>query len=386
MIITPRFSFQSSRPGRVTLLLCSLCSFLFAQPDGITAPKPDPSLQPPMAGPQGNVFKTLNQVEPRVEVNAVNTPGDNASVYEISQPGSYYLTGNVQGAPGKNGITISSSGVKLDLNGYSVFAEGGDTNTGIRIVDAGRVVVENGFIFGWGGDGISSINDSHVTVKHVSSIGNDGDGFSVKGEVDSCYASLNGEENVTPDTGAGIVCVGIIRNSVSEKNVGNGFRIISGLIESSKARNNSNRGISANSAQVIRCHTVDNIGSGIQTSGTCLVEKCFSANNSIGQGVAGPISAGIDILGSDGVHHTIVRNNHVQGNQVGIRAEADCCTVVGNTVMRNSPDLNAVDANFGIGTGNLVGNIIKINSSSPAINFSTGGGISGANALSNFTD
>ncbi|MBN8616615.1 MAG: hypothetical protein J0L92_38875, partial [Deltaproteobacteria bacterium] len=75
------------------------------------------------AGPAGAVsatMKSLAEVEPRTAINSTNTPGDANSVYRISQPGSYYLTGNVQGALGKSGIQITSSNVTLDLNGFSL--------------------------------------------------------------------------------------------------------------------------------------------------------------------------------------------------------------------------------------------------------------------------
>ena len=55
---------------------------------GAASPAFSGSLTPP-AGP---VAPTPGP-EPRIAINATNTPGDADSVYRIAQPGSYYLTG-----------------------------------------------------------------------------------------------------------------------------------------------------------------------------------------------------------------------------------------------------------------------------------------------------
>src|SRR6478672_5324618 len=76
-------------------------------------------LNPP-AGPVASTMKTLSEVEPRIAINATNTPGDADSVFKISQPGSYYLTGNVTGVASKYGIEIAASGVTVDLAGFEL--------------------------------------------------------------------------------------------------------------------------------------------------------------------------------------------------------------------------------------------------------------------------
>src|SRR5438105_3055049 len=76
-------------------------------------------LNPP-AGPVAPTHKTLTEVEPRIAINATNTPGDANSLFKITQPGSYYLTGNITGVAAKNGIAIAASGVTLDLNGFDL--------------------------------------------------------------------------------------------------------------------------------------------------------------------------------------------------------------------------------------------------------------------------
>ena len=55
--------------------------------------------------------------EPRIAINTASTPGDADSVFRITQPGSYYLTGNTSGVAAKHGIEIDASDVTLDLMG-----------------------------------------------------------------------------------------------------------------------------------------------------------------------------------------------------------------------------------------------------------------------------
>src|SRR5262245_50105057 len=77
-------------------------------------------LNPPV-GPVTSTYKTLSDVEPRTAINATNTPGDATCLFRITTPGSYYLTGNVTGVPGKAIITVANAGqvgVTIDLNGF----------------------------------------------------------------------------------------------------------------------------------------------------------------------------------------------------------------------------------------------------------------------------
>jgi hypothetical protein len=62
-------------------------------------------------------MKTLDQIEARTPINATATPGDASNQFIISAGGSYYLTANITGVSGKNGMSINASNVTLDLNG-----------------------------------------------------------------------------------------------------------------------------------------------------------------------------------------------------------------------------------------------------------------------------
>jgi parallel beta-helix repeat protein len=100
-------------------------------------------LDPP-SGAIAPTYKTLGEVEPRIAINAANTPGDADSTFRITKPGSYYLTESFSVLPNKSGIEIASSNVTIDLNGFVI----GSTSSlpTIRLTSTGRthISVRNG--------------------------------------------------------------------------------------------------------------------------------------------------------------------------------------------------------------------------------------------------
>ena len=134
-----------SRLITAAALTLSAAGLLFAGP-----------LDPPV-GPITPTFKTLTEVEPRIAINATNTPGDLNNLFKITQRGSYYLTGNITGVAGKNGIEITASGVTLDLNGFELIGiPAMGPVDGVSMFNSGplNVTVRNGSVRNWGDDGI----------------------------------------------------------------------------------------------------------------------------------------------------------------------------------------------------------------------------------------
>src|SRR5438309_7234897 len=68
------------------------------------------NLTPP--GPPAPSMKTLAQIEPRVAIGSIP--------FNITAPGSYYLTTNLTGVAAKSGILIAADDVTLDLNGFAL--------------------------------------------------------------------------------------------------------------------------------------------------------------------------------------------------------------------------------------------------------------------------
>jgi len=103
------------------------------------------SLTPP--GPPAPTMKTLTQVEPRTPISG--------APYTISQPGSYYLTTNLNLTGNGHGVVIAASGVTLDLMGFALSGNRQNWNYGVFLDGATNalirdVVVRNGIVCNFG--------------------------------------------------------------------------------------------------------------------------------------------------------------------------------------------------------------------------------------------
>src|SRR6185436_19155247 len=106
----------------------------------------------------------LSQVEPRTDVATL--PGDATSIFLLSAPGSYYLSGNVAVPSGKSGVAIGAADVSLDLNGLSITGSAATLN-GVELRSgANGANVRNGVISGVpAGPGlttVANVNNVHL--------------------------------------------------------------------------------------------------------------------------------------------------------------------------------------------------------------------------------
>jgi parallel beta-helix repeat protein len=112
------------------------------------------SLTPP--GPPAPTMKTLDQVEARTPISSLP--------YTISMPGSYYLTGNLQGVSGSDGIKVTADNVSIDLNGFALVGVTGAL-TGINAGSASpypnNLTVRGGTIRDWA-NGIEAPNSLNL--------------------------------------------------------------------------------------------------------------------------------------------------------------------------------------------------------------------------------
>lgn len=243
------------------------------------------SLTPP-AGPVAGTFKTMQEVEPRIAVSSVNTPGSAFTQYIISQPGSYYLTGDIVGVSGKNGIEINSDNVTLDLNGFELRGVPGALH-GIRMsLRRQRVSLRNGVISNWGGDGASLSIDSGI-VENVR-FGNN---------------SLWGLTLGSTSFGGRVSGCNFINNGGLSSSFGGGMSVGGGaVVENCSVYGSSGYGIQVNSFSLIsRCAVwstsadpgVLQSGTGVFASGSGVIVESTTSSLNSGKGIDITAGAGV---------------------------------------------------------------------------------------------
>src|SRR4030095_12626363 len=180
---------------------------------------PQGSLTPPAAPTP--TMKTLTQVEPRTDVQTL--AGDASNQFIISQPGSYYLSANITGQAGKNGISIQADNVTIDLNGFALISTAIGSLNGIVVTDAHKsMTVRNGTARGWGGHGVAASATRGASATAIGCI------FERL-----CVAANGGVGLLSGD-------VSTVRNCVADSNGVDGFLVGSGCtVEGSTALNNA---------------------------------------------------------------------------------------------------------------------------------------------------
>ena len=331
----------------------SVCAVAIAASISLAGP-----LTPP-AGPVTSTMKTIEEVEPRIAINPTNTPGDADSIARITQSGSYYLTGDITGDAFKHAIQIEASGVTLDLNGFTLFGVANSLD-GINMPGfEENVVIRDGQIRGWGGNGVSSRIDVG-RIERIVTVDNGGWGIdnsaggTFSSYIDTCVANGNG--GVIAGTG-GIRggTTSVVTDCLVFANTGRGIQVsVGSTVRSCYLDDNSDVGVYASNACTVSGCTVHfNGGDGIRVGSDCQVFD----NNCDGNG-----DAGIHVTSSD----TRVESNNCTGANRGIDVDAS-----GNFIARNTCSGNT--ANWDVVAGNIC---LVVNATASAAILGNSGGVS----------
>lgn len=317
-------------------------------------------LDPP-AGPITSTMKTLTEVEPRIAINATNTPGGADSLFKITTPGSYYLTGNIQGVADKHGIEIVASGVTLDLMGFDVVGAGGTgffDGVSATVFPLTNIAVVNGSVRSWGDEGIDLASSSPINccVEAVLASGNAGNGIfvGVGTTVTNCSASDNAGTGIFATAGC------TVSNCTAFRNTGAGIGATGGsTVSNCTAYLNTGSGISitgaASGCTVADCTARQNTLDGIVCTSSCVIRGNTCSNNGVAAG------AGIHATGAD---------NRIEGNNcTGPSARGIDVDASGNFITRNTCSGNTT--NWDVVAGNI---ILVVNATlAPAVTGNSGG-------------
>ena len=269
------------------------------------------SLTPP--GAPAPTMKTLQQVEPRTPISS--------APYTISSPGSYYLTTNLVGTSGNNGITISSSHVVLDMEGFALTGVPGSLS-GIPIgATCTNVTVRNGSISGWGGAGVNSAGQG-VLLEQLHASGNTSYGLATaSGSIVDCTTVYNGYIGISALNST-------VRGCLSVNNSSYGIWACYSSVYNCEVQYNAASGIFAEYATVSDCHVSYNVMSGIyaELPGCQIIGNASYSDNTS----ASTSHAGIFV---DDASNRIEANHVVGSGHAGIQVAG---TYSGNVVIRNT--------------------------------------------------
>jgi parallel beta-helix repeat protein len=288
------------------------------------------ALTPP--GAPAPMMKTLQQIEPRFPISVIPT--------NLTVPGSYYVTTNLTGLANASGITMSTSNITVDLNGFSLTGAAGSQD-GIVASSAANIVVRNGTVRNWGGYGLSAfVNNARVEHVNVLQNGTNGLRVGAGSVVLNCEAFGNGGAGIqalndssvigctSNDNGReGYLGSGVFLDCVAVQNGSSGF-LGGGSFGRCKASENgrtvTGNGFGLSSASVITASVADrNAGSGISAANdNCIIKDCTAVGNT---------NSGILVSGTSAtIKDCTAESNGRHGIESGGRCVISHCTVTGN--------------------------------------------------------
>jgi len=298
-------------------------------------------------------------------IDILSLAGDSSNSHIISANGSYYLSDNITGVSGRNGIRVAAQNVTIDLNGFSVIGVAGSLD-GIFLFAAATpntIVIKNGTVRNWGGNGIATNTIGFFgegTLYNVNLLANTSAGFSnsfgARWSFYNCVARSNGLGGF--NTGGGVSVLencealnntsngftvsnaSILKNCVARSNTSHGFSG-SGIMTNCIATGNSLDGFNLLGGRATDCTSTQNGSDGFQMIFNCAVIRCTAQGN----GTAGT-GAGVYATQAD----NLIQGNLLLGNDNGVDCDLTGNVVIGNVASGNTDDYGQVVAGNHLGT------------------------------------
>jgi parallel beta-helix repeat protein len=256
----------------------------------------------PSGPPTAGTMKPLDDIEPRTAVQSL--PGSPSALHVITEPGSYYLTGNITSNM-THAIEIRASDVTVDLMGYRIWSSWsrmiighptaldgiyiipGQTNIEIRngSIVSDQEALRRGFRYAiyapLDSDPEPDVSSDHIRVIGVRIRGGAEGGINMLGYghlVQDCTVSRTGGDGIYIGT------CGAVSGNVCYANTGNGISSMTGSrITANTCDKNTGFGILGGWGCTVVSNTCSlNAYWGISLGGDCLVDQNTAYNNGDG--------------------------------------------------------------------------------------------------------
>jgi len=249
-------------------------------------------------GALGPASKAVTLAEPRTPISALP--------YSINAPGSYYLVSSLTGTA-SGGITISASGVTLDLMGFELV---GGSGSGIAVSGTrSNIAIHDGTVRGWQASGVDAASASNTRFEDLRLTGNN------KGDVIDMGGLVAGARAIVARCQADANGAG--------GNYGNGIAVgQGGVVRDCSASGNARRGITTDhDCTMLGCTAIGNPFFGIGTGDGCSLSDCTANSN----------GDGFQVLKTSTIRGCTARSNTGNGILAG-----DCATVTGCSAFANT--------------------------------------------------
>jgi hypothetical protein len=238
--------------------------------------------------------------------------------------------------PNQKAIEITVNDVTLDLNGHMIRGPHtgppwGGSGNGIYADKRYNITIENGRIWGFGGDGVylgwtsSTQSDWARTghcIKDIQSANNGSDGINLSsGLVTNCTLNNNNSRGI-------FARFSTVTNCIANNNNNNGIQVYNSTVVNCSANYCGWNGIEATSSTITNCSASKNLENGIYTHISSITNCTVSAN----------LGRGLEISASIVTNCSVINNN-----SHGIYAEFR------NRIAENNISSNGINSGSGYG-------------------------------------